>query len=647
LGAYTAFKANCVSTTKIFSFLRKLFPGNRSAMSDNTNNDQAKRAFQASKAAQEAAARAAEETVSEITRKSIDEITDFEMAKSLLRKMRKALRKTTSALTAAASAVPQEEPRIIVVSPGSASSKSKGKLTPDKFYLHTMITQKHTLDVWAAVLQNHRAETISAMIQRLSTAAQDGTAIEFVAAFKLLAQQNSVLATRLIEFADMMAASHQHLIASTAEQTKLMQEMCNKLMDLEEKAELTSIPDLEQRKQALATQLARESFVTEATQQLGNKKLAEAAWAGIANDPELLEERVQKVLNTENAITTQMLREYAPTKDLGGDTRMEPAEQQVREMPQPKNLSASFAPAAVLHGPHTTGSAPTLRFVLPQPPKFRGELDQHVTDAKIWQEHVMAYLGEHGKDFCTYLPYYLEGKALEWGRGQIKMLQDENRLTAEQLQQDFLLRYDDLLFPASKKARDRLYDGSYKMQKGEEYVAYQQRFREIARDTTDMSQADKIEWFIRGLKSSIEEEVTTNRGKMWATLEEVITYANGVDRAQRVAAARAATNRSPAVSLNAAHAHNNNRFGKRPFSYKRKQEQDFTPVAKRVRAGDKKGPQHNAAGAPGGSGVKQPKTCGHCKQPFEGHYMMHAASCKAAQAYYAKKDADKSGKGKY
>ena len=41
--------------------------------------------------------------------------------------------------------------------------------------------------------------------------------------------------------------------------------------------------------------------------------------------------------------------------------------------------------------------------------------------------------------------------------------------------------------------------------------------------------------------------------------------------------------------------------------------------------------------------------CGllYCKHTFEGTFMVHAINCPDAQAYYAKRDADKHGKGKY
>jgi hypothetical protein len=247
-------------------------------------------------------------------------------------------------------------------------------------------------------------------------------------------------------------------------------------------------------------------------------------------------------------------------------------------------------------------------------------------------EHMIAYLNEHGKDFCTYLPYYLEGKALEWGRGQVNMLRAENRLSADQLQQDFLLRYDDLLFSPAKKSRDKLFDRSYAQQKGETFAAYQQRFREIIRDATDMSHADKIEWFVRGMRPELEAACTTNRGRMWENLDEVIEYANGKDIAMRISTSRS---NKAAVSLNAMHAPSGNRNGngKRPHPRAQSDSGGWTQTGKRPR-GDSKTDNDSAK-------PKGPRTCSYCNTLFEGSFPAHAKTCPPAKAAFLQHKAAK------
>lgn len=401
--------------------------------------------------------------------------------------------------------------------------------------MHKLLTVELPLLSWAAILQEHHADKVSEMLTTMAKSNTDLHVTTLVSAMKLVADSSRTSGSHLANSLQNLTVAVQQVAAATADNTALQHAMYKKLQEVELATKVATLtPDVyKRRERQLAIRAARNDFMANSSNAAKaantefNPVQAEAYWLATLRTPALLEPLVAAAIQT---ITSDMVIAMA---DESGDAMMsepdEPDEaDEVGRRHAPRNLSASFDAQARAH----TTDFP--RLVLPSPPKFRGDLDTHITDVKVWLEHIMAYLSEHGKDFCTYLPYYLEGKALEWGRGQITMLRAESRLTAQQLQQDFLLRYDDLLFTPAKKSRDKLYDRSYAQIKGEAYAAYTQRFREIVRDVTDMSHADKIEWFVRGLSPALEAACTTNRGRMWENLDELIEYANGKDIAMRI-----------------------------------------------------------------------------------------------------------------
>lgn len=518
---------------------------------------------------------------------------------------------------------PQAQKGLAGVSAGaSGNAMASGHVANNLFWpiIHDL---KLPVSAWACLLQEQHCHTLGDIMSQLTKANGDFQVTSFVSAIKLIVESNVTLSTHLGNQATALTVAVQHLAANMADMAHQQTAILQLLQEMDAEAKKANIPDREQRTRQLAIKIAKQQFM-EAAVALGDAR--DAAWKGLCLDKKVYEDRIQTVIAS-GVITTAMLLEADNQLDANGDFVM--AQAMVSSNPQ-----ASHTPGA---------KGPPLRPSVPAPAKFCGELDKHVTDAKVWFEHLVNYLAEFSMDVCRYLPFYLEGKALEWGMGQIATLRAENRLTAHQLQRDFLMRYDDLLFTPAKKARDKLFDRSYIQQRNEAFAAYTQRFREIIRDAKGMSEDDKIEFFVRGMQPELERKCTSHNGDMWASLEQVIQYANGQAVSMRVAA-RAVSNKS-AVSLNAVHAPGNSRAGdKRPNNRpangnrfgKRKQDGNDPNGSGPKR---QRGPNHASGGGGNGAGPSRgssgggatpvgPRVCNLCGQTFTGHYLkVHQPHC--------------------
>ena len=187
-------------------------------------------------------------------------------------------------------------------------------------------------------------------------------------------------------------------------------------------------------------------------------------------------------------------------------------------------LGNSTAPSPQKFGrPHEVNKR-----ILP-PPRFSGKKDSTVTSAKSWFTLLMQYFDLCNMDPLEHFMFWLTGKAQEWAADLFaKHKSGAQLLTRDLLTQKFMLQYGDAKRDTAMAARDRLHAHEHSMKQDESVPEYTQRFYDITREAADMSAADQISWYIKGLVPALRGRCATDdEGKDWNNLDKLILYAVG------------------------------------------------------------------------------------------------------------------------
>jgi hypothetical protein len=188
---------------------------------------------------------------------------------------------------------------------------------------------------------------------------------------------------------------------------------------------------------------------------------------------------------------------------------------------------------------------PELRYIVPQPAKFNGSLDNNITCARTWLTALGQYLEQHKQDFVARFPLYLQGDAQKWAYSLYNTLRDGGNLDEAHVRTQFLLAYGDMLTPEDVKARQKLEGNEWRMKTGDKYSKYVTNFRTLMREAGEMAVRDQIFWFLHGLTPTLKKACMRQaNGKPWDTLDGLIEY--GVGQAEILHATNA-----DAVMLNA------------------------------------------------------------------------------------------------
>ena len=166
---------------------------------------------------------------------------------------------------------------------------------------------------------------------------------------------------------------------------------------------------------------------------------------------------------------------------------------------------------------------------IPIPSKFTGKLDTHITNTKTWFDLLMQYFDLHQMQPLEHFVYWLSGKAAEWGTSLFNLhISGTQVLTRQTLRNAFLLQYGDTHRNTAMAARERLHKHEYDMKSDDSVPEYTQRFYETTREASDMSERDRIAWYIAGLVPALRGRCATDdEGKDWESLEKLILYAVG------------------------------------------------------------------------------------------------------------------------
>ncbi len=169
---------------------------------------------------------------------------------------------------------------------------------------------------------------------------------------------------------------------------------------------------------------------------------------------------------------------------------------------------------------------------LPEPCKFTGRLDKHVTCVGTWFRVLVSYCAALHLDLVDTLPLFTTGDAQEWVTGYVLDIERAmgQRPTAEELQREFLAAFDDAKKHTAERARERLHASEHNQKPGESVNTYTARFRTIIRDAGKMEELDKIHWYKTGLLPQLYAAVCKDYNmKDWADLDSLVEFTRGAE----------------------------------------------------------------------------------------------------------------------
>ncbi len=207
------------------------------------------------------------------------------------------------------------------------------------------------------------------------------------------------------------------------------------------------------------------------------------------------------------------------------------------------------------------------RVKLPEPAKFHGMLDKHVTCTQTWFDAYVEYCKACGIDPVQNFIFYTMGVAQEWVTLYMREAAENGKaLTVADLRTDFLSQYDDMHKHTAERARERLHAGEHHQQSGQSVNAYTQNFKLIVRDATHMLQMDKVQLYLTGLRATLRRACLRDAtGKPRQALEPLNEYARGMeerDRMGRLATAEVVTvDKKPNLAYAFAPRPHKKRFG--------------------------------------------------------------------------------------
>ncbi|GLC60694.1 hypothetical protein PLESTB_001659100 [Pleodorina starrii] len=168
-----------------------------------------------------------------------------------------------------------------------------------------------------------------------------------------------------------------------------------------------------------------------------------------------------------------------------------------------------------------------VRKKVPEPYKFTGATDKHVTCVQTWFDTFITYCDTTHINPIQNLAFFTTGAAQQWVVGYMSdALTSGVVVTREQLRTDFLVQFGDIRRHTAQSARERFHAGEHSMKPGEKVNLYTQRFRTIVWDAKGMSQVDQIFWYLHGLLPALKKACATDAlGKDWVSVEDLIRFA--------------------------------------------------------------------------------------------------------------------------
>ena len=153
---------------------------------------------------------------------------------------------------------------------------------------------------------------------------------------------------------------------------------------------------------------------------------------------------------------------------------------------------------------------------IPLPAPYDGSISP-----SLWlmqMEHMAQYSRMDETSVLMFITTLLRGSALIWMQSLLR--RHNNKLSYALFKGEFL-KYFEPINPV-KKARDRLAN----LKQSTSLNSYVQQFRELANQATDMSEAEQLDRFVRGLKTRTRIEVELRDPK---TLDDAIVMSDRFD----------------------------------------------------------------------------------------------------------------------
>jgi hypothetical protein len=176
---------------------------------------------------------------------------------------------------------------------------------------------------------------------------------------------------------------------------------------------------------------------------------------------------------------------------------------------------------------------------LPAPEKWDGEVSVEDSrnaslglSGKIWMQTFTMYANEYQLEHIRIFAHYLKGKALLWFHQLVENANARQEdVSWDDVKAEFIRQYS----PADRRTpaeitRSKLINHECTMPAFSSYTQYEQTFRNLIRSCPDMSDADKISWFISGLSPYFKRQCATQQdGRPWTDLDDLSRYAQGVE----------------------------------------------------------------------------------------------------------------------
>ena len=104
--------------------------------------------------------------------------------------------------------------------------------------------------------------------------------------------------------------------------------------------------------------------------------------------------------------------------------------------------------------------------------------------------------------------------------------------TLTRVSEEMIRHFEKVVFDKSHHARDLLMDGSYKQKSDEAFVKYQARFETIITDAPEMSEVDRISWFLHGLNAAMRPMclIQPVTGLPWSKYDDLVQFTFGQEQ---------------------------------------------------------------------------------------------------------------------
>lgn len=184
---------------------------------------------------------------------------------------------------------------------------------------------------------------------------------------------------------------------------------------------------------------------------------------------------------------------------------------------------------------------------LPGPPQFTGKLDDKIRNVGVWAQDVALHAQRGGLSLRETLAAFTVGDAREqldymFREPSYAFMPDDAFCAA------FVHYYQMLDQPRDTAARERLYNGEVAMSGSMTVHQYVGIFRQTVLDVGLMLEADKVQWFKKGLHSDLKAECQSDiYGNEFTSLDAIVQHAVAQELKLRVKKQRTAP--KPALNM--------------------------------------------------------------------------------------------------